>query len=130
MRWTGGVEMDIGLVGGLLAFVQIFWFLLTALLLAAAVALVLGARVRYALLVASCSCTAVLSLGWIVLVRVIDSLAVGGMVDALGPWVVLVASHVIEPTAWPVVALACSVCGIAFGILAIRRKRAQQGPPA
>ncbi|WP_080797545.1 hypothetical protein [Arabiibacter massiliensis] len=120
--------MDIGLIGILLVLAQALWCLLVALLAAAAIALAAGARARYVLLVASCSCAATLSLAWIVLVRVVDSLAVGAMVDALGPWVVLVASHVIEPTAWPAATLACSVCGMALGIVALRRKRAQQGP--
>lgn len=90
-RWTsGGRAVDIELIRTLLTLAQVLWVVMALLLVAAAVALLVRARARYGLLVASCSCAAAFSLAWIV--------------------------------------LACSLAGVAFGVLGIRRTRAQLGP--
>lgn len=120
--------MDIELIRTLLTIARVLWIVMALLLVAAAVALLVRARARYGLLIASCSCAAAFSLAWIVLVRAADSFALGTVMDVLGPWVVLAVPRVVEPGIWPWIVLACSLAGIAFGVLGVRRTRAQLGP--
>ncbi|MEG1434321.1 MAG: hypothetical protein RR842_00575 [Gordonibacter sp.] len=122
--------MDIEAVKTLVTLAQVLWYVLAALLVVAAVALLAHAKVRYVLVTVAFSCAAILSFTWIVAVRAADSFALGGMVDAVGPWIVLVVARVVEPTVWPWVALACSICGIVFGVRNARRLKRQQATVA
>lgn len=115
--------MDIDAFRALVTFAQLLWLVLAALLLAAAVALLAKAKARYSLAFAAFACAGLLALVWIVAVRAADSFAMGAVMDVLGPWVLLVAAHIVEPTAWPWVALACSVCGAVLAARAWLRER-------